>query len=175
MTALGLLAAGAIPAHGDDPGKKVPAESPRASEEARKAVERGLAFLQSDAEKWRQERTCATCHHGTMTVWTLSEAKSQGYAVNAESLRDVTTWTKERLQNLDKPRDTRPGWNMVNTPGVYLALMALAVPTQTRFPPMTSSGSRGISCGTRSLMGPGLGRWHPPRTGRPRSSSRTRS
>jgi hypothetical protein len=104
-------------------------------EQARGAIERGLAFLQTDAAKWRQERTCATCHHGVMTTWALSEATSQGYAVAAETLRDVAKWTGERLASIDQPRDPRPGWNMVNTPAVYLALMAQALPAQEAVSP----------------------------------------
>ena len=65
-----------------------------------------------------------------MTVWVLSEAKSRGYAVKPETLADMTDWTKERLKGIDKPRDTRPGWSMVNTPALYLAMMAQAVPRQ---------------------------------------------
>jgi squalene cyclase len=65
-----------------------------------------------------------------MTVWALSEAKSQGHAVATETLADVAKWTQERLKDIDKPRDTRPGWKMVNTVAVYLAVMALAVPKQ---------------------------------------------
>jgi hypothetical protein len=70
-----------------------------------------------------------------LTVWALSEAKSQGYEVATESLEDLTRWTKERLKNIDKPRDIRPGWNMVSTPAVYLALMALTVPSQDALSP----------------------------------------
>jgi squalene-hopene/tetraprenyl-beta-curcumene cyclase len=70
-----------------------------------------------------------------MTVWALTEAKSQGYPVPAETLTDGTKWTKERLANIDKPRDPRPGWKMVNTPAVYLAVMAQAVPTQGAISP----------------------------------------
>jgi squalene-hopene/tetraprenyl-beta-curcumene cyclase len=125
-----LLALGAGPPQADVPGEKVVAETAPAAGQAREAVDRGLAFLEADAAKWRKERKCATCHHGTMTVWALSEAKSRGYAVAPETLRDVAGWTKERLGSIDKPRDTRPGWNMVSTPAVYLALMAQAVPTQ---------------------------------------------
>src|SRR5439155_5270847 len=33
------------------------------------------------------------------------------------------------------PRDRRPGWNMVNTPAVYLAVMAQAVPMQDAVSP----------------------------------------
>src|SRR5947209_7540718 len=117
-----LLAVGMQPARTDD-AKADPAKAPSAAQ-VRKAVERGLAFLEKDAEKWRKERQCSTCHHGTMTVWALSEAKSQGYAVADETLAEVAKWTKERFKDIDKPRDTRPGWKMVNTPALYLALMA---------------------------------------------------
>jgi Ca2+-binding EF-hand superfamily protein len=109
------------------------AEEPPTPEKARKTVERGLDFLQTDAVKWRKERACATCHHGTMTVWAFSEAKAQGYAVDKELLADTVKWTKERLKDIDKPRDTRPGWNMVSTPAVYLSMMALTVPKQDAF------------------------------------------
>jgi len=97
---------------------------------ARAAAEHALGFLVADAAKWRKERECATCHHGTMTVWALSEAKIQGYKVDAANLADVAKWTKERLKDIDKPRDTRPGWNMVNSPAVYLSVMAQAAPKQ---------------------------------------------
>src|SRR5262245_45516057 len=63
----------------------------------RNAAERGLRFLQQDAAKWRKERQCSTCHHGTMTVWALSEANNQGYDVSAEALTDAAKWTKDRL------------------------------------------------------------------------------
>lgn len=100
------------------------------AQEAQKKVERGLLFLQTDAAKWRKDRKCATCHHGALTVWALAEAKSQGYTVDADTLVDMTKWTKERLKDIDKPRDTRVGWNMVNTPALYLTVMDLAVPKQ---------------------------------------------
>lgn len=104
------------------------AESPQP---VRKVVEKGLKFLQEDAAKWRKERNCSTCHHGAMTVWALSEAKSLGYEVAAETLADVTKWTKDRLlERIDLPRDKRDGWKMVNTPAMYLSLMAISVPKQ---------------------------------------------
>jgi len=104
---------------------------PPTPEQVRKAAERGLSFLEADAAKWRKDRGCATCHHGTMTVWALAEAKSRGYAVDKDLFADTVKWTSERLKDIDKPRDTRPGWSMVSTPAVYLAVMALAIPDQT--------------------------------------------
>src|SRR5262245_8547801 len=99
-------------------------------QQAREAIERGLVFLEKDAVKWRKERDCATCHHGTMTVWAFAEAKNLGYPVAAETVAETVKWTKDRLKNIDQPRDTRPGWNMVSTPAVFLGLMAQSVPGQ---------------------------------------------
>jgi squalene-hopene/tetraprenyl-beta-curcumene cyclase len=130
-----LLAVGASAAGADGPTKPTIADTSPPTDKARQTIDRGLAFLQADAEEWREERHCASCHHGTMTVWALNEARSQGYAVAAETSRDVTEWTKERLANVDMPRDSRPGWNMVNTPAVYLAVMAEAVPAQDSVSP----------------------------------------
>jgi hypothetical protein len=130
MTALCLLAADASPVHPAAPGTKASAQPGPAPRRIRSAVEHGLAFLEADATKWRKERKCSTCHHGTMTVWALGEAKSRGYAVNVNTLADAAKWTKERLAAIDKPRDERPGWNMVNSLALSLAVMALAVPGQ---------------------------------------------
>jgi hypothetical protein len=70
-------------------------------EAARRALNRALEFVDTAASKWREERKCATCHLGTMTVWVLSEAKSQGFQISADTLKSVTEWTKERLANVD--------------------------------------------------------------------------
>jgi hypothetical protein len=87
--------------------------------------------MRTDAAKWRKDRECSTCHHGTMTVWALAEAKFQGYQVAPDSLTDAAKWTKDRLlARIDLPRDERPGWSMVNTPALYLSVMALALPNQ---------------------------------------------
>ena len=58
---------------------------PATPEQGRKAIERGLEFVQKDAVKWRKDHKCSTCHHGTMTVWVQSEAKSRGYDVPDDS------------------------------------------------------------------------------------------
>src|SRR5581483_12230160 len=93
LMALGALAflAGAV--------RSGPPDAEATPAQARRATERGLAFLRQDATKWRKERQCSTCHHGTMTVWALSEAKSQGYDVTAEELAEAVKWTRERLLN----------------------------------------------------------------------------
>jgi hypothetical protein len=122
---LGVLAAAAAPA------RSALSEDGADARQARVAAKRGLEFLLKDAAKWREDRECSTCHHGTMTVWALSEAKRQGYEVAPETFAETVKWTKDRLlERIDLPRDERPGWRMVNTPGIYLSLMALSVPGQ---------------------------------------------
>lgn len=97
----------------------------------RSTIERGLKFIQEDAVKWRNEKTCSTCHHGSMTMWVQLEARSRGFEISDAILQENVKWAKERiLERLDLPRDNRPGWSMVNTPAIYMALTAHAVPTQ---------------------------------------------
>jgi squalene-hopene cyclase-like protein len=97
------------------------------------AVERAVAFLEKDAAKWRNDRGCATCHHGTMTVWALSEAKNRGYPVGAETLSDMVQWTKDQfVPRFSKPRDARPGWNLVSVPAIYLGVMSQTLPILSR-------------------------------------------
>jgi hypothetical protein len=66
-----------------------------------------------------------------MTVWALCEARAWGYEVDDAVLQDMVKWTKERLlARIDLPRDTRPGWSMVSTPAIYLAVLSRATPGQ---------------------------------------------
>jgi hypothetical protein len=103
------------------------------SDKARQTIARSVTFLQQDAAKWRAERGCATCHHGTMSVWALGEAKAQGHAVDVAGLADVTQWTKERfMDRFAKPRDPRPGWSLVGVPAIYLGLMSQNLPVLSR-------------------------------------------
>src|SRR5690349_15605691 len=53
--------------------EKAASESSTNPEKTQRAVERALEFMVKDAEKWRASKGCATCHHGTMTVWALNE------------------------------------------------------------------------------------------------------
>lgn len=94
------------------------------------AITRAMAFLRDDVQKWRTERQCATCHHGTFTVWTQAEAQRRGLPVDAEQFAETLKWTKERLSKIDEPRATQPGASMVNTPALFLAMVAQYVSGQ---------------------------------------------
>jgi len=172
MAAIGVLTAAVGLAHAE-PEKAFPRETPTV-EQTRQAVERAIDFIQKDAAKWRADKKCASCHHGTMTVWALSEAKAGGYPVKAETLGDMTAWTKERIKDIDKPRDTRPGFSMVNTPALYLAVMAQAVPEQTSISADELKQIAGHLVQHQEVDGSWPGRPRRPRIGRRPSSSRTR-
>jgi hypothetical protein len=126
-----LLACADEPAKSDDAPQV--SSTTLAPQQPQQAVERAIAFLEQDAVKWREGRGCATCHHGTMTVWALSEAKSQGYPIDAETLAGMVQWTKDQfVPRFSKPRDPRPGWNLVSVPAIYLGVMSQTLPILSR-------------------------------------------
>jgi hypothetical protein len=115
--------------------ENAPAKGSPVVAQARQMAERGLAFLQKDAAEWRTTRKCASCHQGTMTVWALAEAKSQGYPLPERALADVTDWHKDRLAGLEKPRGDGPAAAALNTAALYTGLIAAAVPHQDAVSP----------------------------------------
>ena len=132
LAAACLLGVCVSPVRSEGP-KKVPASAARLPQQARTAIERGVTFLERDAVKWRKERGCATCHHGTMTVWALSEAKAQGYAVGTEAFAEIMQWTKEQMvPHIPTTRDPRPGWKLVGVPAIYLGVMTQNLPILSR-------------------------------------------
>src|SRR5207237_9963240 len=88
LTALCLLAVAARPVRSGNSQKDDP-PALATPQQARQAAEQGLAFLVKDAATWRAEKKCATCHHGTMTVWAPAEAERQGYAGGAGTPADA--------------------------------------------------------------------------------------
>jgi hypothetical protein len=113
---------------GDDAKKNGEAPQAVPANQAGKIIELALTFLEKDAVKWRKERGCATCHHGTMTVWALSEAKSQGYDVDARALANMMQWTKDRFG----PRSGPPGLGTASVPLIYLGMMSQNLPVLSR-------------------------------------------
>src|SRR5262245_35992785 len=130
LAAVCIVGVCAGPVRSEDP-KKAPAEPARTPPQPHKVIESGLAFLEKDAMKWRKERGCATCHHGTMTVCALSEAKSQGYDVDAQALADRMQWTKDRFVPRPSERQA-PGPGLASVPLIYLGMMSQNLPILSR-------------------------------------------
>ncbi len=59
------------------------------------AVDRGLGFLVKDALAWKAEHNCASCHHASLVVWAMREARRRGHAVDEPVLADLTKWMAE--------------------------------------------------------------------------------
>lgn len=56
------------------------------------AIDRGLAFLVNDAIEWKRQHNCVSCHHASLAIWSMREAKARGYRVDAKVLAELTTW-----------------------------------------------------------------------------------
>ncbi len=67
-------------------------EVPPQTSELRTAIDRGLAFLVKDALAWKNEHNCASCHHASLMVWAMREAKRRGHVVDEPVLADLTNW-----------------------------------------------------------------------------------
>src|SRR5262245_57197790 len=116
---------------GDDSRKSSDVPDVTPAKQPGTAVEQALTFLEKDVVKWRKDHTCVTCHHGILTVWAMSEAKSQGYRVNAEVLADMIQWTRDRFAPRPiEPQGPQPG--TVSIPLVYLGIMSQNLPILSR-------------------------------------------
>jgi Prenyltransferase and squalene oxidase repeat len=67
-------------------------ERPPQTSELRAAIDRGLVFLVKDALAWKNEHNCASCHHASLMVWAMREAKRCGHVVDEPVLADLTNW-----------------------------------------------------------------------------------
>ena len=59
------------------------------------AIDRGLAFLTKDALAWKNEHKCVSCHHASLVIWSMSEAKRSGHSVDETVLAELTRWVAE--------------------------------------------------------------------------------
>jgi hypothetical protein len=56
------------------------------------AIDRGLGFLVKDALAWKKEHQCASCHHASLVICSMREAKQSGHAVDEPVLAELTNW-----------------------------------------------------------------------------------
>jgi hypothetical protein len=59
------------------------------------AVGRGLGFLVKDAQAWKKDHNCASCHHASLVICSMREAKQFGYSVDEPVLAELTKWVAE--------------------------------------------------------------------------------
>jgi hypothetical protein len=70
-------------------------EKPPEPAQLNAVIDKGLGFLVKDALAWKEKHTCASCHHGALTVWAMREAKLRGQAVDEPKLAEFTKWVAQ--------------------------------------------------------------------------------
>jgi hypothetical protein len=56
------------------------------------AIDRGLGFLVKDALAWKKDHNCASCHHASLVICSLREARQSGHAIDEPFLDELTQW-----------------------------------------------------------------------------------
>src|SRR5262249_38547622 len=115
--------------------------TPRAStQQVHQAVDRAIGYLQTESASWLKTRGCAACHHVPMSLWALSEAGRQGYAIDKKYLSDTIEsllGSKDKLMsskifpNPTDPPDPRPQGRGLNMGLPFLAVAARSMPSLT--------------------------------------------
>ncbi len=97
---------------------------------AKDAIRKGVAFLTADAKRWMAERAkaphaanCVSCHHPTLGIWALNEAKRRGHAIDDKFLTEMKSWALAtyKKRNPDAGAETRQGYTNSTLEGTYLA------------------------------------------------------
>jgi hypothetical protein len=58
-------------------------------------IDSGLRFLVKDALAWKKEHNCASCHHASLVICSMREAKQFGRTVDEPVLAELTKWVAE--------------------------------------------------------------------------------
>jgi hypothetical protein len=84
---------------------------------------RALDYLVKTSNTWMEDHNCATCHHVTMTIWSLREAASAGISYDAKTLAKTIEWVMSPPVNSTTFPEKREGDRArFSLPAGYLAL-----------------------------------------------------
>jgi hypothetical protein len=70
-------------------------EPPAGPAQSDATVDRAIAYLAKEAVDWRETRKCVSCHHASLVVRAMREAKQHGFAVDDSLLGGLTKWVAE--------------------------------------------------------------------------------
>ena len=65
----------------------------------RATVTKGLAYLDKEADKWMNERTCNGCHHMPSLLWSHREAQRRGFPADQKMLDEFVDWSLSRTKD----------------------------------------------------------------------------
>ncbi len=102
------------------------AGAPASDTSTHAVVDRGLKYLQNEAFRWKSSRHCAACHHAATMIWTFNEARTAGYSVDEEALKEITAWAFDMKSN--SLAEQPPPRDVINLGWVYLLLSVETAP-----------------------------------------------
>jgi len=98
-------------------------------DQIRKTIESSLTFLEKSGTAWWTGNKCASCHHVPISIWSLNEAKRQGFTINEKALDQLRDGAVSSYANHPKLRpvgqDGEEKGSSVSMNTVYLTLAAL--------------------------------------------------
>jgi squalene-hopene/tetraprenyl-beta-curcumene cyclase len=67
--------------------------APPSPDQARRAVEKSLPFLEKEGVAWIEGKKCISCHHVAFMVWGLEEARHSKISVDEKKLNEWDNWS----------------------------------------------------------------------------------
>ncbi len=64
--------------------------------DVRGAAGKGLGYLAKAGDRWMEEKTCVSCHHMPLLIWTHLEAEKRGYFVDKAQFQTWLDWSGEQ-------------------------------------------------------------------------------
>jgi hypothetical protein len=92
------------------------------------AIDRGLAFLVKDALAWKTKHNCVSCHHASLVIWSMREAKQRGHAVDGAVLAELTKWVAQSGDGKTGVARPASAAKALNAKAVHFALALAADP-----------------------------------------------
>jgi len=73
-------------------------------EQVRTTIERSLPFVQTEGQRWIDEKKCVTCHQVPFMVWALNAAADRGVAVDRPKREATSAWATDWHNIATKPQ-----------------------------------------------------------------------
>lgn len=128
---------------------------PPAADEIRRSISAGLAIVQKASENYPQHRQCFSCHHQTLPLLAMAEARDKGYDVDADVFKSASEFSHRSFKGrIDKLQEGTGIGGRANT--VSYGLWALDV-AQWKADDVTSAMIQFLLKNQRKD-----GRWVPP-------------
>jgi squalene-hopene/tetraprenyl-beta-curcumene cyclase len=131
-TALATMLLGAGPAPTDD--------------QVRMSIERSLPFLQTEGQRWIDEKKCVTCHQVPFMVWALNSAAERGFAVDRQKLQAWRDWATDWKHMANKQQLEEGGQKTLSAQHDSVAQLLLGRPAADRDPTAAAWAAQFAEC-----------------------------